>query len=185
MRIPQLLSAVVLVLVSVQFVAAQTTEDRVGTVAILTGFHEVPSVSTTGLGEMKARLSDDGRSINFALVYRGLMGAPTAAHIHFGQRFTNGGIITTLCGGSSRPACPPAGTPLTGTISSSDITGPEKQGIAPGEFEEVLRAIRRGHTYVNVHTDKFPDGEIRGQIWGRHRDRNDGDEGQSRPEPNR
>lgn len=151
-------------------------EDRPGVVAVLTSFREVPSISTTGVGEMRARLSDDGKAINYVLVYKGLAGTPSAAHIHFGQRFVNGGIITTLCGGSGKPACPAAGVPLTGSISASDITGPEKQGIAAGEFEEALRAIRRGRTYVNVHTDKFPDGEIRGQIRGRHRDHDDKDD---------
>lgn len=151
-------------------------EDRPGVVAVLTSFREVPSVSTTGVGEMRAKLSDDGKSVDYVLVYKDLAGTPSAAHIHFGQRFANGGIITTLCGGASKPACPAAGVPLTGSFSASDITGPEKQGIAPGEFEEVLRAIRRGRTYVNVHTDKFPDGEIRGQIRGRHHHRGDDDD---------
>ena len=32
------------------------------------------------------------------------------------------------------------------------------------EFAELVKAIRAGLTYANVHTSKFPGGEIRGQI---------------------
>jgi hypothetical protein len=51
------------------------------------------------------------------------------------------------------------------------VIGPTGQGIAPGEFAELVRAIRAGATYANVHTDKHPTGEIRGHIqtdddWG-------------------
>jgi hypothetical protein len=40
----------------------------------------------------------------------------------------------------------------------------QEQGIEPGAFDELTRAIRKGVTYANVHTDLFPAGEIRGQI---------------------
>jgi hypothetical protein len=64
-------------------------------------------------------------------------------------------------GGGGKPVCTPD-QEISGTISPSDIVGTEDQGIAAGEFEEVLRAIRAGRTYVNVHSDKLPEGEIRG-----------------------
>jgi CHRD domain len=38
------------------------------------------------------------------------------------------------------------------------------QGIAAGEFDELVDAIRAGFTYANVHTTAFPPGEIRAQI---------------------
>ena len=44
------------------------------------------------------------------------------------------------------------------------MIGPSGQGITPEEFEELLDAIRGGVAYVNVHTDNFPTGEIRGQL---------------------
>ena len=44
------------------------------------------------------------------------------------------------------------------------VIGPDGQGIAPGEFSKVIEAIRSGVTYVNVHSMKFPPGEIRGQV---------------------
>ena len=56
------------------------------------------------------------------------------------------------------------GDTITGTIRPPDVVGPAGQGIAAGEFGELVRAIRAGVTYANVHTAPFPAGEIRGQI---------------------
>ena len=47
---------------------------------------------------------------------------------------------------------------------AADVVGPAVQGIALGEFGELLRAMRKGVTYANVHSDKHPSGEIRGNI---------------------
>jgi hypothetical protein len=52
---------------------------------------------------------------------------------------------------------------VTGTIVAADVVGPTAQGIDPGDFDSLVRAIRQGATYSNVHTAKFPSGEIRGQ----------------------
>jgi hypothetical protein len=53
---------------------------------------------------------------------------------------------------------------VTGVIVASDVVGPADQGIEPGEFDELKRAIRAKSTYVNVHTEAFPNGEIRGNL---------------------
>jgi hypothetical protein len=55
---------------------------------------------------------------------------------------------------------------VMGTITAAQVVGPAGQGIAAGEFEELVRAIKTGVTYANVHSTKFPGGEIRGQIRG-------------------
>jgi hypothetical protein len=134
-------------------------------VARLDGFQEVPANVTTGNGSFRAHIDRDAREIDFTLRYRGLEGDASAAHIHLGQRNVNGGVAAFLCGGA-KPACPRRGGVVTGTIRPADVIGPEAQGIAPGEFADLVRAIRAGVTYVNVHTSKFPNGEIRGQIRG-------------------
>lgn len=130
--------------------------------ARLSGFHEVPPISTTGKGYFKAKL-EDNNTVSYILKFSNLEGKPSVAHIHFGQALVSGGVIAFLCGEGGKPACTPD-QEIIGTISPSDIVGPEDQGIAAGEFEEALRAIRTGRTYVNVHSDKFPKGEIRGQV---------------------
>ena len=48
------------------------------------------------------------------------------------------------------------------------MIGPAGQGIDPGEYGELLRAIRAGATYANVHSSKYATGEIRAQLNERH-----------------
>jgi hypothetical protein len=135
--------------------------------AELKGFGEVPANSTTGTGELRVRIIDES-SIEFELSYANLEGTATsAAHVHLGQKSVNGGVSFFLCGGA-RPACTPTSGTFTGTVIAGDIVGPAAQGLAVGEFAELLRAIRAGVTYANVHTDKHPGGEIRGQLRAGH-----------------
>lgn len=135
---------------------------------ILTGFEEVPAVSTQASGEFSTQISLDETEISHELSYSGLTvpgeGRVTAAHIHLGQAGVNGGASVFLCSNIRGPACPtPSGT-LTGTLTARDVIGPVPQGIAPGEFAVLVRAIRAGVTYVAVHSTNFPGGEIRAQI---------------------
>ncbi len=133
----------------------------------LNGSQEVPTVFTMGSGVFQAKLDEAKTSIAFELSYEKLAGTASAAHIFFGQPGANGaGPMITLCGGS-KPACP-ASLPVTGTIAAADILAIPDQGIAAGNFDAALKAIRSGNAYVNVQSSIFPKGEIRGQIRGRH-----------------
>ncbi|MEW5974997.1 MAG: CHRD domain-containing protein [Acidobacteriota bacterium] len=143
--------------------------------AKLSGAQEVNSKSTTGKGAFEARVNETDTAVDYKLEWQDLEGATVLqSHIHFGQRGVNGGIMIWLCGSASNPG--PAGTPvcpgplngtLEGSFSAANVVGPADQGIAATEFAEALKAIRSGLAYVNVHTDKFPGGEIRGQIRGK------------------
>jgi CHRD domain len=141
--------------------------------AILEGFEEVPAISTTGRGSFDAKVDPDAGTIEWELTYSDLEGiAPavpggvvTAAHIHVGQRGVNGGVSAFFCGGGGKPACPTSGT-LTGVITAADVLGPAVQGVEAGSFAELVHAIRAGKTYVNVHTTRWPGGEIRSQVSG-------------------
>lgn len=150
--------------------------ERKNVTASLDGYQEVPSISTAGAGRFRLSVNEARTSLSFELSYAGLEGGvPTAAHIHFGQRAVAGGVIADLCGGS-RPACPASPGTVTGTIVAGNVVGPAVQGIAPGEFDEVLRAVSSGNTYVNVHTPLYPNGEIRGQIKGQIKERGNSDD---------
>jgi hypothetical protein len=154
--------------------------------AKLDGFEEVPSVSTPARGRFQARLIAGGTQLEYRFTYRDLQGSlvketgdPAVvgqAHIHFGQFSVNGGVSAFLCGGGDKPACPTTNpATVTGIIDAGDVVGPAGQGIAAGEFAELIRAMRHGVTYANIHTDQFPNGEIRGQIdHGRHHGRDRG-----------
>jgi hypothetical protein len=151
--------------------------------ANLIGFREVPANSTVASGDFRAEISDDDTTIHYKLTYSGLEGTVTQAHIHFGQRFVAGGISLWLCqvpGVTTDPAglaptCPQEATrnnPVEGNLTFNNLVGPAAQGIdggtppvrTPEEFAEIIKAIRAGLTYANVHSTKFPSGEIRGQI---------------------
>ena len=138
--------------------------------ATLRGIEEPPSVSSTGRGSFRATISEDGTTIRYTVTYADLEGDILQSHIHLGQRAANGGIAAFLCtnlanGPAGTPTCPgPRAGTVSGTITAAEVIGPSVQGLAPGEFEEFLRAIARGVTYANVHTTKHTSGEIRGQI---------------------
>ncbi|HZB30841.1 MAG TPA: CHRD domain-containing protein [Streptosporangiaceae bacterium] len=53
---------------------------------------------------------------------------------------------------------------VSGTIAPGDVLGPSAQGIAAGEFAELVKAIRAGFAYVNVHSTLYPVGELRAQF---------------------
>lgn len=113
-------------------------------------------------------IDEDTGLITYRLAYDGLV-AVQQAHIHFGQRHTNGGISVFLCtnlgnGPAGTQACPETAGQVSGEIMAADVIGPAAQGIAAGEFAELLAAIRSGNAYASVHTTAFPGGEIRGQI---------------------
>lgn len=133
--------------------------------AVLVGNEEAPSVSSTGFGLFFATVDDVAQTINFQLFYDNLEGDALFAHIHFGQRSVNGGVVAFLCGGGGQATCPAAGGVLiTGVITPANIMAVGAQGIAAGEFQEVVNGIRSGVTYANVHTTKHGSGETRGQI---------------------
>ncbi len=138
--------------------------------ARLKGFAEVPAVSSAASGRFRARLDSASQMLTYELSYGGLEGDVRQAHIHFGQHGANGGIMVWLCQTSfnvspvaSTPPCLQSGT-FNGVISAADVIGPSGQGIAATEFAEMAKAITSGVAYVNVHSSKFPGGEIRGQL---------------------
>jgi hypothetical protein len=144
----------------------------------LTGYEEVPALSTPGSGEFRARIDDRADEVQWTLSYSGLESLATQAHIHFGNVSVNGGISVFLCtnlgnGPTGTQPCPAGGGTISGVIRPADVSSVPAaqatlQGIAAGEFDELVAAIRAGSTYANVHTTGRPSGEIRAQLNARH-----------------
>jgi hypothetical protein len=136
----------------------------------LTGYEEVPALSTPGVGDFDVNLNQAGDALDYTLTFSGLETAATQAHIHFENRTNNGPIVVFLCSNlpgapAGTQACPAAGGTITGTITAANVgAGAAGQGIAAGEFEEFVQALRSGATYVNVHSVGRPGGEIRAQL---------------------
>jgi hypothetical protein len=150
----------------------------------LNGLKEAPAiVSTTGNGTFRATINKDETEIHYLLTFKDLEGDVRQAHIHIGHPQNSGGIVLWLCDSAANPS-PSATTPdctaddplnlragkVSGTLTADDVQNVAANGIAgptamtPGEFAEVIALIRAGKTYVNVHSVKFPPGEIRSQI---------------------
>jgi hypothetical protein len=186
--------ATTLAALAVGFSAAAMADNDDGDrfAARLSGYNEVHfiaaptpalrgAVSTPARGSFRAAIDDRSETIHYVLSYEGLVADVTQAHIHFGQRHTVGGIVVWLCqtAGTQAPPAVAAVTPdcggprantVTGTIRPAQVLTVTGQGIDAGEFAELVRAIRAGTTYANVHSVTFGPGEIRGPIdEGDHR----------------
>jgi hypothetical protein len=72
----------------------------------------------------------------------------TAAHIHLGGPEASGGVLYTLYGGTPVP------------IDEDPFTFFGEVKVSPSDAATMLN----GGTYINVHTTRNPNGEIRGQI---------------------
>ena len=138
--------------------------------ATLVGVDEVPALSNVGAGTFTMLIDFGDTSFDYQLTFSGVSGSgATQSHIHLAQKGVNGGIMVFFCtnlgnGPPGTQACPANGT-VGGTITAGNVGGgAAAQGIAAGEFAEVLKAIRAGVVYVNVHSALFPGGEIRGQL---------------------
>jgi hypothetical protein len=136
----------------------------------------VPAANSDGSGTFRAIIHEDG-TITFTETFNNLTGSPLVSHIHFGEIHVAGGVMIFLCGGGGQPACPAvsSGRIDNGTITAANVVGPAGQGITAGDLASALRAIRQGAGYVNIHTTKFPGGEIRGQVIPHRGDEEGGD----------
>ncbi|MFL6621049.1 MAG: CHRD domain-containing protein [Sulfurifustaceae bacterium] len=146
-------------------------------VAGLSGFNEVPTLSTPAQADFRARIKNNDTEIEYTLTYSNFPTNVAQSHIHLGRRAVNGGVMVFLCtnlgnGPAGTPACPNnagadgtfSGT-VTGTLTAASVVGgAAAQGVVAGEFDEVLAAIRAGATYANVHSAQFPAGEVRAQV---------------------
>lgn len=141
----------------------------------LSGYNETPStLNSTGSGQFLAKVSKDEQSIVYTLTYRDLGTPVIQAHIHFGRPGLTGGIVLFLCNTSGNPPatvpvppqCPQGAGTVSGMLTAADVIAVAGQGIDAGAtgFAEMIKAMRNGAAYANVHTQLRPSGEIRGPL---------------------
>ena len=122
----------------------------------LTGMEEVPPVNTNSTGIALFELVKN--NINFKVNVTNLDNI-NAAHIHLGEFGQNGDVIFTLF----KPATPI--DVLNGTLVEGKVTAVDLQGPLKGKtVNDLVLLINNTKTYVNIHTEQYPNGEIRGQI---------------------
>ena len=144
--------------------------------AVLSGFNEVGGLNaetgailSEGRGTLELELNRADKTISFTLTFSGLTSPVTQAHIHFGKVHMAGGVIVFFCSNlasapAGTPACPAAGGTVTGTITAANVLPIAGQNVTAGDFDALTDALVSDTAYVNVHTDNFKAGEIRGQI---------------------
>jgi len=142
--------------------------------AALTGYQEVPSVSSEAFGSFEARVAGDvfdpAARVDYTLVYVALQADVVMAHIHFAQEAVNGPIVVWLCGTPAQAGplgtatCPGRSGVVRGSFTAANVLSAGTQQLAAGELSELILAMRAGVAYVNVHSTLSPGGEIRGQV---------------------
>jgi len=133
------------------------------------GASETGAILSEGQGTLTVNLDEVNQKLTYTLTYSGLSAPVTQAHIHFGKNHVAGGIIVFLCTNlgnapAGTPACPVSGGTVTGTIIAASVVGPTAQNVTIGDFGALEDALTSDTAYANIHTKKFPEGEIRGQL---------------------
>jgi hypothetical protein len=162
---------------------AALADNRASFAANLTGYQETPlTLNSPASGEFAAKVSNDGTAIHYTLTYRGFTSDVTQAHIHFGRPALTGMVVLFLCNNTGSPpasvptppACPTREGTVSGTLTAADMIERTQQNIHGGAqgFAEIVKALRNGAAYANVHTVSFGSGEIRAAL-GHAQDRGD------------
>jgi hypothetical protein len=144
--------------------------------ARLSGFNEVGALNnetgailSTGRGMVDIDLNKNAGTLTYTLTYSDLSAPVTQAHIHFGKIHVPGGVFVFFCtnlanGPAGTPSCPSGGGTVSGTVGPAGVVAVAGQNITAGDFNAVVEALTSDTAYANVHTARFPAGEIRGQI---------------------
>lgn len=117
-------------------------------VAVLNSGQEIqtPKVDSNALGNALLTLTSSTRMLCYSISFTELVGIENVAHFHgpasAGQ---NANILFDIS-----PAPSPTGSPKTGCVGP---LGAKR-----------MSQLKRGLFYINVHSDLFPSGEIRGQV---------------------
>jgi len=117
--------------------AAETTAFT----ADLKGSSEVPPTESNAKGKAEVTYDDSTKILRWSISYGGLTGSATAAHFHGpAGEGENAGVMITI-------------SPLPSPMKGAAIL-----------TEDQSKALLSSNLYINVHTAKYPDGEIRGQL---------------------
>jgi len=119
--------------------------------AKLTPKDEVPSHKTKSSGKAEFKLSKDGKELTYKLTVKDISDT-TAAHIHKGKKGENGPPLVGLFSGEKKEK-------YSGVLAEGKITEQDLMGDLKGKpLEELVKMMKAGDTYINVHTGAYPDG---------------------------
>jgi hypothetical protein len=153
--------ATALTLIAASFVIMQQIQAQEGNIIItfLSGKDEVPPNDSNATAWAKFQSVNNGSQLTYSVSISGLKKI-TAAHLHQGIEGQNGDIVAVLSNGKSAEEGGSATISLNGNITKDDLQGPLKDK----EISDLITLMRNSSAYVNVHTEEYKDGAIRGQI---------------------
>jgi hypothetical protein len=100
---------------------------------------EVPPTDTSGSGSADITVDTEAKKVSWTVTSSGLSGDPTAAHFHGPAREgENAGPVIDFTTNLNE--------------GSADLTDEQMQQLESGQID------------INVHTVRFPDGKVRGQV---------------------
>ncbi|MDX2145568.1 MAG: CHRD domain-containing protein [Rhodospirillaceae bacterium] len=124
-------------------VAADEKLGPIGFFADLSADEQAETTESPGVGRADFLLDRDTVRLSWKVTYEKLTSAATGAHIHGPQRpGTNAGVQVDLAPNGLKP-------PLEGSVVLTDAQ---------------LEYLLAGRMYVNIHSQQYPKGELRGQI---------------------
>jgi hypothetical protein len=166
--VPRLLLLVVLALGA--FVFATAGAAPVPYIAVLDGVSEAPPNASPGTGNAAVDIDAVANTMHVHVDFTGLTGITTASHIHAPTAAPNtgtAGVATTTPYFAGFPIGVTAGIydilldmTLSTSYNGSYIAG--NGGTTASAEAALFAAIAAGKAYLNVHSQTFPGGEIRG-----------------------
>jgi len=169
----RLLASATVIVLAIALVAASGGKLETSFEAALSGSQEVAAapVVTDLSGKIRLRFDPALGSLDFDVKLSPPENQVLAGHLHCGPAGTNGPVVVDLLNqfgpfevlGGGRLA-------LAGTITNVNVIPTTPGAICPIDVNNVaslLHALREGVLYVNFHSDVFPGGETRGQIFTR------------------
>lgn len=126
------------------FAMSPAFAEQVKFAADLTGGAEVPPTDSAATGKVEAMLDTDTKMFTWTITYDGLSGPVTGAHFHG----------PAAADATADPVVPIPDDKLATSPIAGEATLDDAQ----------IADLQAGMWYLNIHTEKFPDGEIRGQV---------------------
>ena len=126
--------------------------------ANLTSKGELESHKSAASGKALFKLSEDGKTMRYQLYANDITNA-TAAHLHVGNKGVDGPPVVIIMFSGERKG------KFTGLLSEGKISDLDLLGQLQNKpLDELVKLIKSGNVYVNIHSYDNPNGEIRGQI---------------------
>ncbi len=150
----------------VGFSAVPASAQSYTLIATLTGAGEqttsatatTPPINTAAFGDATIIVDLGARTVTYTVRVFNLPSGVSASHIHVGAAGTPGPVVVNF----APPLTASNDFGFSGVVKDTEFVLRPDQGIRSAD--DMFQAILGGNSYVNVHSQVNPGGEIRGQL---------------------